>query len=54
MTRHNKGGAPDHKPLPVATFKNSLRSWQAQWKAQKEALATPARDEGKPPRREPA
>jgi hypothetical protein len=25
------------KPLPLATFKNSLRVWQARWKAQQTA-----------------
>jgi hypothetical protein len=26
------------KPAEIATFKNSLRLWQARWKAQKAAL----------------
>lgn len=51
MTHSSKGsfGAAHGKPLAITTFKNSLRSWQAQWKAQKAAAAT--REEDKSGRR---
>lgn len=48
MTHHPKSvqASVGAKPLPVTTFRNSLRSWQAQWKARKSVLtaAAPAGD----------
>ena len=35
------------KPSEIATFKNSLRLWQAQWKAQKAAQEAAVKEEPK-------
>jgi hypothetical protein len=35
------------KPAEIATFKNSLRVWQAQWKAQKAAQEAAFKDSTK-------
>jgi hypothetical protein len=41
------------KPFPLATFKNSLRLWQARWKAQK-AAGCPEPDMAKQVKNRPA
>jgi hypothetical protein len=40
----------ENKSVPVALFKNSLRMWQARWKAQKEAQAAAPKEEERPAR----
>jgi len=37
----------EDRPLPAATFKNSLRSWQARWQAQKAAQTSAAQEADK-------
>jgi len=42
--------ANEDKPLPIATFKNSLRAWLVRWKAERINLA-PESDKGTQPDR---
>jgi hypothetical protein len=50
MAALNKPGAtllPKDKHSEIATFKNSLRLWQAQWKAQKAAQESASKEASK-------
>ena len=38
--RKQPAAAVEEQTLPISTFKNSLRQWQARWKARQAAAST--------------